>query len=93
VLLLATPDGDEGRSTLPDELPPGHPGVRVAGTVVFSGQVAYTSAEQLAADQARHRVGSGSPYGWAPGARRGAARLAMGGRGRAGRRAAQEQRA
>lgn len=29
VLLLATPDGNEGVSMLPDLLPPGHPGVRV----------------------------------------------------------------
>jgi hypothetical protein len=132
VLLLATPDGNEGRSTLPDVLPPGHPGARIVrspglvgmphraqssgvtacsfagqpccpgfmnergvstaragmmiplhsvptvpcraphypakvGTVVFNGQVVYTSAEHLAADEPRHRVGPDSPYAWAPG--------------------------
>lgn len=120
MLLLATPDGDEGRSTLPDQLPAAYSGARVvrerllrqrhicvlsvwitlasfshraqalvtimripsgtwlyctllmchsqAGTVVFSGQVGYTSFEQFAADEHLHRVPPvGTPYGWQPG--------------------------
>jgi hypothetical protein len=68
VLLLATPDGSEGVSTLPDRLPPDHGGVEVAGTVVFSRMVTYTSFEQFAADERLHRVpATGTPYGWVPG--------------------------
>lgn len=39
-----------------------------AGTVVFLGQVEYTSFEAFAADEARHRVPPvGTPYGWQQG--------------------------
>jgi hypothetical protein len=67
ILLLATPDGSEGVSTLPQDLvPANHPGVSVAGTVVFSRQIKYTSLEAFAADEHAHRVPPGPPYGWVP---------------------------
>ncbi|KAI8470714.1 MAG: hypothetical protein J3K34DRAFT_251143 [Monoraphidium minutum] len=70
VLLLATPDGDEGRSTLPDVITDAaqQPGLTVAGAVVFGGQVVYESHAQFAADERLHRVPpEGTPYGWTPG--------------------------
>jgi hypothetical protein len=138
-MLLQTPDGNEGQSTLPAEvMPAGHPGVVVvgggsssvchaafikcnncwlcawqhwsqlwatlpawltngvapstpicsmcgegvmtaadrsrriivglqAGTVMFDGEVRYSSYEQWAADEHQHCVPPGTPYSWQPG--------------------------
>ncbi|KAF6262646.1 hypothetical protein COO60DRAFT_1699201 [Scenedesmus sp. NREL 46B-D3] len=68
VYLLCTPDGNEGRSTLPlDAMPAAQPGVCIAGTVNFSGQVVYSSYEQWLADADKHCVAPGTPYSWQPG--------------------------
>uniref|UniRef100_A0A383W6F9 ASCH domain-containing protein n=1 Tax=Tetradesmus obliquus TaxID=3088 RepID=A0A383W6F9_TETOB len=68
VYLLSTPDGHEGQSTLPPEtMPAAHPGVCIAGTVTFSGQVVYSSYEQWLGDVTLHCVEPGTPYSWQPG--------------------------
>jgi hypothetical protein len=38
-----------------------------AGVVVFDGVTVYSSFEHWAADEDRHCVPPGSPYGWQPG--------------------------
>lgn len=41
--------------------------VTQAGVVVFDGVTEYSSYEQWVADEGRHCVPPGSPYGWQPG--------------------------
>eukprot|EP00928_Gymnodinium_smaydae_P081979 TRINITY_DN65408_c0_g1_i1.p1 TRINITY_DN65408_c0_g1~~TRINITY_DN65408_c0_g1_i1.p1 ORF type:complete len:286 (+),score=55.06 TRINITY_DN65408_c0_g1_i1:127-858(+) len=62
--VLETPEAQAGVSSLPDLIPAGDERVRIVGSVTFGSSIAYESYEAWSADEARHRVGSDSPYAW-----------------------------
>jgi len=64
VFIVESAEGQACVSAVADEVAAAAPGLRILGTVVFSGCVAYPSREAWEADEYRHRVPSTSPYGW-----------------------------
>ncbi|BDA50429.1 hypothetical protein COCOBI_16-1050 [Coccomyxa sp. Obi] len=66
IWLLAS-GGEDGVPSLGDSVEAGSPAASVVGWVRFSGNKEYHCPEDWEADQDRHCVPKGSPYGWQQG--------------------------
>jgi len=64
IFLVESAEGRAGVSAVADEVAAGSPGLRILGTVVFSGSIHYRDRDAWVADEYRHRVPSNSPYSW-----------------------------
>ena len=62
IAIIESAEGAAGVSALPSLVAAGHPGLHIAGTVVFGSCFQYESYAQWEADAARHLVESDSEY-------------------------------
>lgn len=67
MIWLVASGGEEGKSSVPDDVPANYPDLSIVGQVVFSNVIQYTSKEQWDEDCDRHCVPQDTPYSWQDG--------------------------